>query len=56
LTKKLLFPFAFIFSKKVSIDAVGIFAYEYSLQVGGKAYEKFREEQKKALQAILLIS
>lgn len=34
----------------VSIDAVGIFAYEYSLKVGGKAYEKFREQQKKALQ------
>ena len=34
----------------VSIDAVGIFAYEYSLQVGGKAFEKFREQQKKALQ------
>uniref|UniRef100_A0A1I8BUK2 Fas apoptotic inhibitory molecule 1 n=1 Tax=Meloidogyne hapla TaxID=6305 RepID=A0A1I8BUK2_MELHA len=33
----------------VSIDAVGIFAYEYTLQVGGKTYEKFREQQKKAL-------
>lgn len=34
----------------ISIDAVGIFSYEYSLQVGGKTYEKFREQQKKALQ------
>ncbi|CAK5102169.1 unnamed protein product [Meloidogyne enterolobii] len=35
---------------KVNIEAVGIFAYEYTLQVGGKTYEKFREQQKKALQ------
>ncbi|KAL3097470.1 hypothetical protein niasHS_003918 [Heterodera schachtii] len=34
----------------ISIDAVGIFAYEYSLTVGGKAFEKFREQQKKSLQ------
>lgn len=34
----------------ISVDAVGIFAYEYSITVGGKAYEKFREQQKKALQ------
>uniref|UniRef100_A0A914L5Q8 Fas apoptotic inhibitory molecule 1 n=1 Tax=Meloidogyne incognita TaxID=6306 RepID=A0A914L5Q8_MELIC len=38
----------------VSIDAVGIFAYEYTLQVGGKTYEKFREQQKKALQIWLV--
>uniref|UniRef100_A0A914KLN4 Fas apoptotic inhibitory molecule 1 n=1 Tax=Meloidogyne incognita TaxID=6306 RepID=A0A914KLN4_MELIC len=40
--------------KLVSIDAVGIFAYEYTLQVGGKTYEKFREQQKKALQIWLV--
>jgi hypothetical protein len=34
----------------VTIDPVGIFTYEYSLQVGGKAFEKFRDQQKKALQ------
>ncbi|KAF7623427.1 hypothetical protein Mgra_00010254 [Meloidogyne graminicola] len=34
----------------ISIDALGIFAYEYTLQVGGKTFEKFREQQKKSLQ------
>ncbi|CAK5102186.1 unnamed protein product [Meloidogyne enterolobii] len=38
----------------VNIEAVGIFAYEYTLQVGGKTYEKFREQQKKALQIWLV--
>ncbi|KAI1728831.1 fas apoptotic inhibitory molecule (FAIM1) domain-containing protein [Ditylenchus destructor] len=33
----------------ITIEAVGIFAYEYSLQVGGKSYEKFRDQQTKAL-------
>uniref|UniRef100_A0A183C4F1 Fas apoptotic inhibitory molecule 1 n=1 Tax=Globodera pallida TaxID=36090 RepID=A0A183C4F1_GLOPA len=34
----------------ITIDAVGILAYEYSLTVGGKTFEKFREQQKKSLQ------
>uniref|UniRef100_A0A7E4WCD6 Fas apoptotic inhibitory molecule 1 n=1 Tax=Panagrellus redivivus TaxID=6233 RepID=A0A7E4WCD6_PANRE len=34
----------------ISVDAIGIFAYEYTLTVDGKAYEKFQEQQKKALQ------
>ncbi|KAE9551328.1 hypothetical protein FO519_005443 [Halicephalobus sp. NKZ332] len=34
----------------ISVDAVGIFAYEYSLIVDGKSYEKFQEQQRKALQ------
>lgn len=34
----------------ITIEAVAMFAYEYTLTVGGKAYEKFREQQKKALQ------
>uniref|UniRef100_A0AC35FT84 Fas apoptotic inhibitory molecule 1 n=2 Tax=Panagrolaimus sp. PS1159 TaxID=55785 RepID=A0AC35FT84_9BILA len=34
----------------ISVDAIGIFAYEYSLTVDGKAYEKFQEQQRKALQ------
>ena len=34
----------------ISVDAIGIFAYEYSLSVDGKAYEKFQEQQRKALQ------
>lgn len=33
----------------ISIDSVGIFAYEYSITVNGKTYQKFREEQKKSL-------
>jgi hypothetical protein len=33
----------------ISVDAIGIFAYEYSIQVNGKTYEKFREQQQKAL-------
>ncbi|KAI6240080.1 COX assembly mitochondrial protein [Aphelenchoides fujianensis] len=33
----------------ISVEAVGIFAYEYSLTVNGKAFQKFREQQKKAL-------
>ncbi|GMT17979.1 hypothetical protein PFISCL1PPCAC_9276, partial [Pristionchus fissidentatus] len=34
----------------ITVEAIGTFAYEYSLEVGGKAYEKFREEQSKKLQ------
>uniref|UniRef100_F1LFX4 Fas apoptotic inhibitory molecule 1 n=1 Tax=Ascaris suum TaxID=6253 RepID=F1LFX4_ASCSU len=34
----------------ISVEALGTFAYEYSLEVNGKAYEKFREEQSKLLQ------
>ncbi|GMS88886.1 hypothetical protein PENTCL1PPCAC_11061, partial [Pristionchus entomophagus] len=34
----------------VTVEAIGTFAYEYSLEVGGKTYEKFREEQSKKLQ------
>ncbi|KAI6235145.1 Fas apoptotic inhibitory molecule 1 [Aphelenchoides besseyi] len=33
----------------ITIEAVGIFAYEYSIQVNGKTYQKFREQQRKAL-------
>lgn len=33
----------------ISVEAIGIFAYEYSIVVNGKAYEKFREQQRKAL-------
>uniref|UniRef100_A0A915CTJ7 Fas apoptotic inhibitory molecule 1 n=1 Tax=Ditylenchus dipsaci TaxID=166011 RepID=A0A915CTJ7_9BILA len=33
----------------IAIEAIGIFAYEYSLQVGGKSFEKFRDQQSKAL-------
>uniref|UniRef100_A0A915B633 Fas apoptotic inhibitory molecule 1 n=1 Tax=Parascaris univalens TaxID=6257 RepID=A0A915B633_PARUN len=35
----------------ISVEALGTFAYEYSLEVNGKKYEKFREEQSKLLQA-----
>ncbi|VDK48086.1 unnamed protein product [Anisakis simplex] len=34
----------------ISVEALGTFAYEYSLEVNGKTYEKFREEQSKLLQ------
>lgn len=34
----------------ITIEAIGIFAYEYSLEVGGKAFEKFRDQQNKCLQ------
>uniref|UniRef100_A0AC35UHF0 Fas apoptotic inhibitory molecule 1 n=1 Tax=Rhabditophanes sp. KR3021 TaxID=114890 RepID=A0AC35UHF0_9BILA len=33
----------------ISIDAMGIFSYEYCLEVNGKAFEKFQEQQKKSL-------
>ncbi|VDO17368.1 unnamed protein product [Haemonchus placei] len=33
----------------ISVEALGTFAYEYSLEVNGKNYEKFREEQSKKL-------
>ncbi|VDL77803.1 unnamed protein product [Nippostrongylus brasiliensis] len=33
----------------ISVEALGTFAYEYSLQVNGKNYETFREEQSKKL-------
>lgn len=33
----------------INIEAIGIFAYEYSLEVGGKTFEKFREQQSKCL-------
>jgi hypothetical protein len=35
----------------ISIDAVNGFAYEYSLEVDGKSYEKFCENQTKILQS-----
>ncbi|MFH4982300.1 hypothetical protein AB6A40_009009 [Gnathostoma spinigerum] len=35
----------------ITVEAAGTFAYEYSLEVNGKAYEKFREQQSKLLQA-----
>ncbi|KHN81583.1 Fas apoptotic inhibitory molecule 1 [Toxocara canis] len=34
----------------ITVEALGTFAYEYSLEVNGKTYEKFREEQSKLLQ------
>ncbi|KAK5969455.1 Fas apoptotic inhibitory molecule b [Trichostrongylus colubriformis] len=33
----------------ITVEALGTFAYEYSLEVNGKNYEKFREEQSKKL-------
>ncbi|KAE9415724.1 hypothetical protein Angca_008491 [Angiostrongylus cantonensis] len=33
----------------INVQALGTFAYEYSLEVNGKNYEKFREEQCKKL-------
>ncbi|CAD5215568.1 unnamed protein product [Bursaphelenchus okinawaensis] len=33
----------------INIEAIGIFAYEYSITVNGKTYEKFKEEQDKNL-------
>ncbi|CAD5221518.1 unnamed protein product [Bursaphelenchus xylophilus] len=33
----------------INIEAIGIFAYEYSITVNGKTYEKFKEEQNKSL-------
>uniref|UniRef100_A0A0N4ZUS6 Fas apoptotic inhibitory molecule 1 n=1 Tax=Parastrongyloides trichosuri TaxID=131310 RepID=A0A0N4ZUS6_PARTI len=33
----------------ISIDALGIFSYEYSLEVAGKTFEKFQEQQKKSI-------
>jgi phosphoglucomutase len=35
----------------ISIDAVNGFAYEYSLEVDNKSYEKFCENQSKILQS-----
>lgn len=35
----------------ISIDAVNGFAYEYTLEVDGKSYEKFCENQSKILQS-----
>lgn len=34
----------------ISVDAIGIFAYEYTLTVDGKTYDKFQEQQNKVLQ------
>jgi len=34
----------------VSIDALGTFAYEYTLEVNGKPFKKFTEQQSKILQ------
>ncbi|CAJ0596592.1 unnamed protein product [Cylicocyclus nassatus] len=33
----------------ITVEALGTFAYEYSLEVNGKNYEKFREEQSRKL-------
>ncbi|CAI4228825.1 unnamed protein product [Auanema sp. JU1783] len=35
----------------IGVEALGTFAYEYSLEVNGKPFEKFREEQSKKLQS-----
>uniref|UniRef100_A0A1I7X8R9 PDZ domain-containing protein n=1 Tax=Heterorhabditis bacteriophora TaxID=37862 RepID=A0A1I7X8R9_HETBA len=35
----------------ITVEALGTFAYEYSLEVNGKNFEKFREEQNKKLQS-----
>ncbi|CAJ0941813.1 unnamed protein product, partial [Mesorhabditis belari] len=34
---------------QVTVEAMGTFAYNYSLEVNGKKYETFREEQKRKL-------
>lgn len=34
----------------IIVEAAGTFAYEYTLEVNGKTYEKFREQQNKSLQ------
>ncbi|KAI6177617.1 Fas apoptotic inhibitory molecule 1 [Aphelenchoides bicaudatus] len=36
----------------ITIEAIGIFAYEYSIQVGGKTYEKFKEQQQKGTKSL----
>jgi hypothetical protein len=33
----------------VNVEALGTFAYEYTLEVNGKTYQKFTEQQNKAL-------
>ncbi|KAK0414998.1 hypothetical protein QR680_011723 [Steinernema hermaphroditum] len=33
----------------ITVEALGIFAYEYSLEVNGKTFQKFREQQNKRL-------
>lgn len=33
----------------VNVEALGTFAYEYSLEVNGKHFNKFKEEQNKKL-------
>ncbi|CAD6185665.1 unnamed protein product [Caenorhabditis auriculariae] len=33
----------------INVEALGTFAYEYSLEVNGKTFQKFREEQSKRL-------
>lgn len=35
----------------INVEAFGTFAYDYSLEVDGRAYEKFREQQNKKLQS-----
>ncbi|VDN55136.1 unnamed protein product [Dracunculus medinensis] len=39
----------------ITVEAIGTFDYEYSLEVNGKSYEKFREEQKRSLKIWLAI-
>lgn len=33
----------------INVEALGTFAYEYTLEVNGKTYQKFTEQQNKAL-------
>ncbi|KAF1763031.1 hypothetical protein GCK72_011296 [Caenorhabditis remanei] len=35
----------------INVEALGTFAYEYSLEVNGKTFNKFKEEQNKKLQS-----
>ncbi|VDN23835.1 unnamed protein product [Gongylonema pulchrum] len=39
------------FKCAISVEALGTFAYEYTLEVNGKTYEKFREELSRKLQS-----
>lgn len=39
------------FKCAISVEALGTFAYEYTLEVNGKTYEKFREELNRKLQS-----
>ncbi|KAF1746598.1 hypothetical protein GCK72_023055 [Caenorhabditis remanei] len=41
----------FKFGTTINVEAIGNFAYEYSLTVNGKTYNKFKEEQNKKLQS-----